>query len=692
MITISDPEYFALDKINFCPPKFNDLNELNLKTLHQAIRNYLPSLKNSAELNIEAIAKGEDKVALLTFCEEVLAVAGNNKGRYIDAILQLDLETQGVLMGMMLKYLEEQNIDREIFESLQVQLIERTKEQELMIGHLKELEKENSNFSSTIDLLNREKAEIVEENQVLKRAIEGLRRISSINDFVQREKELEADIDDYKKEIKMLKTKLAEEESVKQQQVDKYNEELIELKERLKRVSILQLTNEEQKKKLQECQEYEEIIEKQQLRIISLKEDVSMLERRSKETESKSLTLMNEYYELKNSTARMEIEMGKLIEQCEEYKAERKNAEQRIKFLELKVQQAEETINQIQEEINNNDGLILQKESEYQIEIAQLQNQITQLTNMNEKRSEIAIAELKAKLEVNATEKEQLTKELNEIKQRKEVVEKDKEYLLVEIEKYKELKKEYKNVMSELNRIKKDKELLLDLSKRAQAALSEKEEIHTLNNKLKEELIEVKNSLNKCEAEKIKLDTELKEQYEKNVKLEKELIRREEQCVQLTERKVNCDRELEEQSKYIEIEITKKLSNTFNTTLEQTKKKYKTKIKRLKTQANELLRLNEILDNSQMSTIKQKENYANNNRVLKEKLQLEMKEREKAKKGIKEIIEANKRMEDWMLITISEISKIINQLTKDKHKGLTPISTQHLLNKLVDVTSLQPIN
>ena len=76
-------------------------------------------------------------------------------------------------------------------------------------------------------------------------------------------------------------------------------------------------------------------------------------------------------------------------------------------------------------------------------------------------------------------------------------------------------------------------------------------------------------------------------------------------------------------------------------------------------------------------------------KIYNDKLQQEIREKEKAKKGIKEIMETNLRIDKFLSTTVYEIIGIVNQLKKDKHRGLTATDTQNILNRLVDVATLR---
>jgi len=590
--------------------------ESNLKKLYMSIERYISTfLKTPSDaigLDISAVARGENAAHLELLCEHVLGIVGNckQKEKFIDSILKLDAHAQAILMEIMVKYLshEEQSIDSVMLESLQVQLREKEVERISMVEHLKMVEQENFNLARKFEAVSRAKAEITNENLQLKNEIEELRKTHDNGDFVQREKELESDIEYYQQEIKELRAILSEQNKVKQQEISKYNDDIYLLKEDLRKTESFKETIVQQKKQIQELLENEEAYRKQLARIPALEESLAIVEKRSDEFEKKNERLVSEYYELKSKVRKIEANMKQAVEEREQAEKEQKKLGELVKFWEEKARQSEETIRQLQEDSDTEKSisgicslLTQEKEAEYQSEISRLQKEIARLTDTKGNKLGMSALELKAKLEVSKTEKQNLLKTLNETKEKNNELEKVNESLLA---KHKEEEEKLLTMDRELKRTEKDREILLGLSKRAQVVLTDQDKAKEQFNKLQEEFTRLQNVLDKSEREKELLEEELKEQYGKNIELEKEISRKEEQNIQLNKYKENTEQTLQAQAKCIEIETESKLEETFKTRMKRMKRKYKDKISELKraleSKNESLKQLEEINENIEM--------------------------------------------------------------------------------------------
>eukprot|EP01022_Parablepharisma_sp_SALTPOND_P029114 TRINITY_DN725_c0_g7_i1.p2 TRINITY_DN725_c0_g7~~TRINITY_DN725_c0_g7_i1.p2 ORF type:complete len:758 (-),score=154.09 TRINITY_DN725_c0_g7_i1:3869-6142(-) len=585
--------------------------------------------------------------------------------------------------------------------SLQTQLREKEIEHIAVLEHLKKLEQENNELASKIDSIEKGQTEILNENQQLKKEIEDLRRASLGVEFIQREKELEADIDYYSKEIKILQAQLAEQEKIKQQEISRLQDELYILQAKLKKAATLEAVSGQQKKQIEELLENEEIFKKELLKVATAEEQVKMLEKRNKELETKNIALMSEYYEDKNRVLNMEAELKKTLNNCSKVEKELKKTKETTRFWEQKAKQSENDIKQLQEELDSyrlvsGAGCLLtqEKEASYQAEITKLRKQVTDIISSTEEKVKVRALELEAKLEVSLAEKDRLTQELVLAGQRRDELEKDNEDLLNKIANCKRTEELASNLVTDLNRTKKDRDLLLDVSKRAQNALAEQEKMRAKINKTKEECIRLQSLLTKCESEKTLVEAELKEMCDKNLKLEKELARNEEKIAQMEQEKKKLESSFQNQARHIEMETEKKMSQLFKSEFETARLKYKEKIKDYKTQISEkdknLSKAYEEVRTTEAKyteTLKRfKEEYERSIKSLNERI---AQEKENAKRGIREIAETSKREEQLLSTAIYEISGIINQLMKDKHKGLTATAAQKMLNKLADVSSFR---
>ena len=99
-------------------------------------------------------------------------------------------------------------------------------------------------------------------------------------------------------------------------------------------------------------------------------------------------------------------------------------------------------------------------------------------------------------------EKDNLNKEVNCLKETINSLEKTNEELLVKLKQSKESEMSLSNLEKELVRTKKDRDTLLDISRRAQTIISDHNKIDDQIIIYKEEAIQCKSLLNKSEDEK----------------------------------------------------------------------------------------------------------------------------------------------------------------------------------------------
>ena len=687
------------------------LCESNLQKLYQAVEKYMSSFlkvpSGTPRLDIQSIARNKNPAHILLLSEHVLGIVANcskQKEKYIDAILQLNEQHQAILMEIMVKYILQEdpsspsNIDRELLESLQTQLREKELERISFLEHLKKLEQENSEFSGKIDSLEKAQVESSAEKQQLKKEIEELRKSSIGLEFIQREKELEAEIMGYVQEIKDLRVQWDDKDKTKNLEIAKLQDELYMVQQKLKKATTWEPVCTQQKKQIEELLENEEIYKKQLMKVTAAEDQVKELEKQNKELETNNTKLIEEYYGDKNKVMGMETEMKKAIANYSKVEKELKKSEETAHFWEQKSKQTEENLKQIQEEFDSykllsGAGSLMnqEKEANYQTEISKLRSQLQEIAKSTDEKIKMRMLELEAKLEVSQAEKSHLNQELSLAMQRREILEKENEDLQAKVKGLKGAEEMATGLATNLNRTKKDRDLLLDLSKRAQNALAEQQQLRGEVSKAKDEGIRLQSLLTNCEAERAEGEKRAKELHAKNLELEKRLSRDEEKIVQLQEEKKKLEAISKEQCRHAEMETERSMTGTFKSQIEDMTRKYKEKVKLLKAQIGEkdvvILKTQEdskLLETKYNEAVRNlNQDYERTIKVLNEKL---AGEKESAKKGIRELADAFKREEQTMSSYIYEISTIINQFMKDKRKGLTTTVAQQMLTKLADST------
>ncbi len=468
-------------------------------------------------------------------------------------------------MEMMLKYIvqdeePERRMDRDLVESLQTQLHEREVERIGALEHIKQIEQDNVILNGKAKELVQALADKDSEIQQLRKEMEEMRRSSLNMDFVQREKELEGEIDSYKQEIKLLQAAAEEKERARQEEVGRIQDELFVLQEKIKKSSATEALATQQKKQIEDLLENEEIVKKEMDKIMSVEEQVKTLEKRNKELELDKKRLVEEYYGDKNKVMGIETEMKRLAENCAHAEKEEKRAEERAKFWEQKAKETEETLKTLREEgesfkLVQGAGCLLsqEKEANYQAEITKLRGQVSTLSAGTEEKVRLRLVELEAKLDVMGAEKQRLNQELMLAGQRSTALEKENEELHERIHGYELAQKEAAGVANNLQRAMKDRDLLLDVSKRAQNALAEQDRLRLEVAHLHEESIRGQSLLAKAASEKAELDQRARELTDKTIQLEKSLAREEEKMALMQEERRKLEAGFKDQSRHIEV-------------------------------------------------------------------------------------------------------------------------------------------
>jgi len=670
----------------------------------------MPGYSNTIKLDIQGIAREKNQSHLLIFCEHVLGIAGNchkNKEKYIDPILQLNEQQQAILMEIMLKYLPQEDspknhsLDKELLESLQTQLREKEIEKLAVIEHLKKVEKENEELAQKADMFDKQILDSHKENADLKKEIEELRRKSAGTEFIQREKELEGEISGYQQEIADLRLQWEEKIKNKNLEIQKLEDELYVIKQNEKKIGAMEITIESQKKEIEELVESNENLKTEMQKVSVAEDQLKMLQNHIKELEEKNIKLIQEYYDDKNKVLSMENDLKKSQENALKSEEKSKKNEEQLKFWEEKSHELEISLKKLQEDFDSyklisGAGCLLsqEKESNYQNEISKLQKQLKNIVETSDQKIKIHVLELEAKIEVLNNEKTHQNQELILFKQKNDELEKENSELQKKIKSLLGETAEKVNLENNLERTKKDRDLLLDVSKRAQNALSENEQLKQEISKNQGEIIKLQSLYTKSESLKNEAEKKILDLNERILNLEKNIARNDEKIMKLNEEKEKNEILFKDQIKHLEIELNSKFSISQKENMDKIIGKYKPKIKNLKQQIKErdmnLSKISEEMKKNEgrlLEDIKKlKEEYEQKLKFVTEKL---AQEKENARKAIREIGESSKREEQLISTAIYEISSMISTMIKEKHKGFSTTQAQKMLNKLEAVASLR---
>eukprot|EP00826_Nyctotherus_ovalis_P064370 TRINITY_DN9441_c0_g2_i3.p2 TRINITY_DN9441_c0_g2~~TRINITY_DN9441_c0_g2_i3.p2 ORF type:complete len:262 (-),score=121.96 TRINITY_DN9441_c0_g2_i3:433-1218(-) len=232
--------------------------------------------------------------------------------------------------------------------------------------------------------------------------------------------------------------------------------------------------------------------------------------------------------------------------------------------------------------------LSLQKEIKYQTEIGRLKSDLEKIQAAAEDNSKSRIAELEAIQKNLAGEISVLQDSLAAANKRANDLEKENEDYQSQINRLRKGNEIVAENMKEYERIKKDKETLLELAKRAQDNLAELEELRKLEAELKKENTSLKSELANSKEEKAKADEGLKKLNELKVQLEKEIAKSNEKITVFQEERLNMDRMMNEIQKGLGDNLGKNAEEELEKLKAALKKKYKEKKQKLRVLVLEL--------------------------------------------------------------------------------------------------------
>jgi len=491
---------------------------------------------------------------LLILCEHVLGLAGNckHKDKFIDGILQLDEEKQAILMEVMVKYIPQKDTKDQLIQELQSQLKEKEVEHIALLRDIKNLSKANDELLVRINKAENIQFATAEENVKLKKEIEALYVSTLGGEFIEREKELEAYIKNGQKEIKELKKKLKEQEEENVKEISRKEEEVYVLNEKLKRMLVLESSNIQLKKSVQELMEREDMLKNEML---ELRKRIEKSDKEKEELEVKSTELIKQNTINRNKLIHVESKLNKALEDHIKLETNNKKLNDNTLICKQRLNDSEETIKKLQEEVDSYKlisatGCLLtqEKEAKYETEIHKLKQQISMLVNNTEEQFKVRVLELENKVDSLLLEKERLVQELV-------------------------LKKENVKLSNEETNSK--------------------------------EITRVNNLLKQSEDEKANLLVKIKELSDNNSLTEKKLMRVQEDINKLILDKNRYESAVENRikqvtkcKKQVQVKVEQRVRDHITTEINEIEKKYKNKIKTLKNNINKL----------QESIIKEKEN------------------------------------------------------------------------------------
>jgi len=459
---------------------------------------------------------------------------------------------QGILMDLALKFLPQEGInDQRAFDVttvLQLQIQEKDNELKDLLDHCTKVEQENTRLMEKNKKFKDKYATLKKEYAQCKADLsDSEKNTSSVNSYdldMQLEKENEA----LKNEVKSLAQELLEMRHLNES-IAKAENELMEAEQRAKKAQEI---IEQQRKKLSSLTVENSKLKKNIEILYDVADKVKGLQKEKSRIEFTN-KMANEQLELQSKIIdELQESNKKTLAEKERYAKLLKFSEQNERFWKQKVAQkmTESPDEKVKQEGHKWQGETNQyrisesfefeaKEGYYRNEIETLQRKITEITNANTKYVNSSIIELNKQLDILREENDKLNKQLKDEYSMRAELEKVNEELQSEVESFGSEKSTFAETMKELQRTRKDREVLLEISERAQSTLKEVDtaklkitKLTTKNEELEKLVDELRNSKEEAESlfkkeneEKLRLGVKLAGSEEK-VKFLKEEIKK----------------------------------------------------------------------------------------------------------------------------------------------------------------------
>jgi len=446
------------------------------------------------------IVERSDKIHLLKLCERILGaiVCSPNKEKYIDQILQLPEKYQVFLMETVMKYVQDFKSDSN---HSSPQLTARRKEYLSIMEDNSKLEKEYMEISKKYEESLKNISELENENKKLQNENEEFRKIAEnaepLSARVRRESDIIQEIESFKQEISELKQKCRQLEREKSAELEKYKKEAVERQKLENKFWAAEGSSQQLRKKIEELNEETKInnkiteelntkcqqIREQSLKIIDLDTKLKNLENDLLQNTDNSHKLQTENANLRESIKSLEIEYAKVCENEKFWMQKSKETSEELQKMQNELHSLK--INYSTEK--NTDNLLTEsQEANYRNQIKILEETLeNERKNINEKIKNSTL-ELSKKIE-------ELCEELKNMKKVNEQENLKNSEILKENEKLKEEIMEIANTENDIEkecvRLKKDRDTLLEVSKRAQDYIQEYTSMKNDLSKISEENI-----------------------------------------------------------------------------------------------------------------------------------------------------------------------------------------------------------
>ncbi len=496
----------------------------------------------------------------------MLGVAGNSpeKDKYIDVILKLGEDVQSILMETMMKYIQKEeppaSSQNEVIDKLNSELQEKEEERVALAEKLKKTEQEKVDLGQTLEKLQKTHKDALADYDSIKQELEEYRKRSSVGEpstvWIQKEKEMEAEIESLKQEVVESASKLEAAAAVRKEETEKLKEELFLSQQKIKKSGSTELQLEQQKKRCEELIASEQSLVEELKKIPALEQRIVGIEKEKKTIEEKNKSLINDLYAEKDLVRKAEGELKKSQEEGARADKEMKKSDEKCKAWEQKARQAEEQLSNLRKEydtikLSADAGNLLsqEKEANYQAEIGKLRAQVERLTAASGETPQTYVLKLEDKLKALEADKEKLTQEVLLINKRQTDIDKENEALKTQIEYFRKTNSNATEQAKEYQQLKQSHDELVAKVKEGQETLTKYEGEKQEGEKVRKERDQLRAELAKVRKERVEADEEGKKLKDVNLELEKRCARDEEKALLIQEERNKLEALLKDASK-----------------------------------------------------------------------------------------------------------------------------------------------
>eukprot|EP01022_Parablepharisma_sp_SALTPOND_P011387 TRINITY_DN1474_c0_g1_i1.p1 TRINITY_DN1474_c0_g1~~TRINITY_DN1474_c0_g1_i1.p1 ORF type:complete len:668 (-),score=162.10 TRINITY_DN1474_c0_g1_i1:48-2051(-) len=611
-------------------------------------------------------------------------------------------------MDIMLKYMKCEEtrksiltLEGELIESMQQQLKDKELDRLSALEHVAKLEVENKELSKTLLEFDQKCKNCEKENQQLRVLMEDLAKKTAIAEPIietdnTREKELENEVNNLLKQLNTAENELKTQKKVYEEEKARMQDELFIATQKAMKLSGLEKLVEQQRNQIETLkavqEEQKNAVNKLELYEIKIQE----LEKNKKALVDECKKVASQLYSEKNENKTALENAKKARQKVAQMEEDIVALEEKKKYWEQRARQAEEKLKTATEEndtlrLSTSAGNLLTQEQElkYKQKIERLEEQITLMSENSNMKLATKVSDLEGKLDATIKAKNNAEQELVLLNQQHEELQKEHRKVLEELESYKMDKSATIDLTKEYQRIKKDRDTLLEIAAKTQDISAKFEALKKNHEKLEIEHKVTQEKLEQTLKERAEFGQQAKERKETNLDLEKKVARLEEKISILQEERKKSEafvKEVMQRSDQVRFQIRKKQEREKRITEEVKKEKERLEAAFGKKE-DELRTLRLKVVNLQESEKALKAKYNKEIEVLTGQLE---QEREVAKKGLAELSEMSKRQEKLFSSSIYEIEEFMNQLIIEKKGKSSTNVTQLMLSKLAEDKTPSP--